>query len=593
MTPKKAWGVGYIARTGRLFLRVFADPRVLHFCGSLMLVPCLQCRSPVFVSSQAVAAGDVRAACAACGSALIIEKGGVVRMAQPPPGPEPAPQLIVPPMLEPPMHAQAMGEYAIVDETMSALADDRVLTGSFYVAQSPPRELSEVDAFVAEQVRRYVNEAAGKRQSARAPLIQQQVSQVEDLPTRSPAPRVVPHVHEPEPVEAVGIVAASPQLDPLQQTDSGPISLPIKVPRFAPPPARHFEASAEEKNERLHIESWKEPERQDPFEIPGVSDAPPVNPNPPALMFNAHAVHRMTGPARETSAPPPTPLPQAPVLLTEPSHNPVSLVEGIPEWTAKVSRTSRAQCLRLLWRTTTHSRATSPPRHRCLATSWPRRRRLNPMPRLSTHRHRTTRSGAGAVRRCCCRVRGAALGGRGCLAVFRPRRLRGCAADESPYAAPAEGYAQQSDESYASPYPNAGVSADAYAAPPDNSYFEQSAPAPMPSAAAYIAADALPPLPPPAPEAYDPASDPYAQNDVYASPPEAPASMPPLPAPNAFGVPAAQPPAYFEPTQIDHSQHIAVNDDDDDIAHSAETLAVGNSGLCAFGDRLWRLRGEP
>ncbi len=305
-----------------------------------MLVPCLQCKSPVFVSGSAVAAGDVRSTCGNCGTALVVERGGVVRLAEPPPGPAAAPQLIVPPTFEPPSHATTMREYATADE--QSLREDA--SSTFYVARQPPVGAQDFNALLGADVRAYIDDGHEARpveppqptfsgpasfgSDQQSPLTQDQ-----DGAADPPTPQVLPDFAPPELLPRTN----GPELTPPEQTfvpadaDHTPINVPHEVPSGTTPVAP-FETS-------------DPPGAPSPKLMTGESHyEPPVREKPPALMFPAANVSGMSGPAREAEqtrlapvmreqAPPLS----EPVLLTAQAPPPelLDLTQEMPEWSGE------------------------------------------------------------------------------------------------------------------------------------------------------------------------------------------------------------------------------------------------------------------
>lgn len=238
-----------------------------------MLVPCIQCKSPVFVSGQAVASSAVRTTCSACGSTLVIERGGVVRIAEPPADvPAPAPQLVVPPAPIAVPAPQTTPEYAPTDDVPQ-------LTGSneFFLARQPPvtaalPEFGGVDLEIEPQhVPTPLPFMAHGRPGASRPMTAAQLA-----PPAAPPPTPA---------------AASPQI----WTDPPPVDLPpplhpaatgVSEPAFDAPP----------------------PVPMTPPPVAGASTPAPVRDNAPALMFPRFA-GAPVGPAREGATPEPLQVP--------------------------------------------------------------------------------------------------------------------------------------------------------------------------------------------------------------------------------------------------------------------------------------------
>ncbi|HSI04580.1 MAG TPA: hypothetical protein VLC93_08895 [Myxococcota bacterium] len=308
-----------------------------------MLVPCLQCKSPVFVSGSAVAAGDVRSTCGNCGTALVVERGGVVRLAEPPPGPAAAPQLIVPPTFEPPSHATTMREFAIADE--SPATNDGPDADAFYVARQPPVDARNFDALLGADVRAYVDDPReAPREEAPQAAFSGPASFGADeqlapaLPPPLPPPRVLPDFAPAEPLQQ----ASGPELTPPEQTfvpadaSHTPINMPFDAPAVEnvdePPPAEPPPPLMPGPPKHFAGESRYEPLARE---------------RPPALMFPSANVGGMSGPAREAEqtrpsqvmraeSAPPTPLAE-PVLLTDPTPAPevLDLAQDMPEWSGE------------------------------------------------------------------------------------------------------------------------------------------------------------------------------------------------------------------------------------------------------------------
>ena len=300
-----------------------------------MLVPCLQCKSPVFVSGSAVAAGDVRSTCGNCGSALVIERGGVVRLAEPPPGPAAAPQLIVPPSFEPPSHATTMREYAVADD--SPMPDE----STFYVARQPPVDARHFDSLLGADVRAYVDEAA-ETPPAQAPAFtgpasfgsDEQMVPVQPPPLPIPPPQLL---QDPEPLQA----ASGPELTPPEHSfvPAEAIHTPINMP---------YDASGSD-DVVLASQGELAPSIPDPPQHVGAQGRydPPGREKPPALMFPGAHVGGMSGPAREAEQTRLSPVVRAestgpiavaePVLLTDPTPPPevLSLTQAMPEWSGE------------------------------------------------------------------------------------------------------------------------------------------------------------------------------------------------------------------------------------------------------------------
>lgn len=192
-----------------------------------MLVPCLQCKSPVFVSGSAVAAGDVRSTCGNCGSALIVERGGVVRLAEPPPGPAAAPQLIVPPAFEPPSHATTMREYASADDVPPD-------NGQLYVARQAPTSPRDFNALLGADVRAYVEdgEQPAPKPTFSGPAV---FGSDDDQPTQ-PNPQIMPEFAPPEVMQTSGPELTQPEetFVPAEAMYT-PISVPFEVPTQVAP----------------------------------------------------------------------------------------------------------------------------------------------------------------------------------------------------------------------------------------------------------------------------------------------------------------------------------------------------------------------
>lgn len=293
------------------------------------------------MSGSAVAAGDVRSTCGNCGSALVVERGGVVRLAEPPPGPAAAPQLIVPPSFEPPSHATTMREYATADDPV---ASDE---GAFYVARQPPVDARNFDALLGADVRAYVDDPAeiapvdAPQPTFNGPASfgsDEQAAPAEPPPLPLPPPEVLADFDPPELIQQ----ASGPELTPPEQTfvPAEASHTPINMP-FDAPPARDSEAPPP-------VNLPPPPLPSQPKLAAGESRyEPPAREKPPALMFPAAHVSGMSGPAREAEQtrlpqvmrPEPTPPVQLsePVLLTEPTPAPevLNLANDMPEWSGE------------------------------------------------------------------------------------------------------------------------------------------------------------------------------------------------------------------------------------------------------------------